>query len=94
MERIEQGSIRFLTLGLDPPESRRLQRRYHKFRQALLVFLYREDVDPTNNLGERYLRPAIIHRKVLGGFRSGWGAKAYAALKSLINTAALSYYAL
>jgi transposase len=52
--------------------------------------MYREDVDPTNNLSERYLRPAVIHRKVLGGFRSGWGARAYVALKSLIDTAALS----
>ena len=90
VERIERCLDRLLAQGLDPPDACRLQRRYHKYRQALFVFMYREDVDPTNNLSERYLRPAVIHRKVLGGFRSGWGARAYVALKSLIDTAALS----
>jgi len=90
VERIEHCLDRLLEQGLDPPGACRLQRRYHKHRQALFVFLYREDVDPTNNLSERYLRPAVIHRKVLGGFRSCWGARAYVALKSLIDTAALS----
>jgi transposase len=90
VERIERCLDRLLAQGLDPPDACRLQRRYHKYRHALFVFLHREDVDPTNNLSERYLRPAVVHRKVLGGFRSGWGAKAYAALKSLIDSAALS----
>lgn len=90
VERIERCLDRLLAQGLDPPDACRLQRRYHKYRQALFVFLYREDVDPTNNLSERYLRPAVIHRKVSGGFRSSWGARAYVALKSLIDTAALS----
>lgn len=90
VERIERCLDRLLAQGLNPPDACRLQRRYHKYRQALFVFLYREDVDPTNNLSERYLRPAVIHRKVSGGFRSSWGARAYVALKSLIDTAALS----
>ena len=68
----------------------RLQRRYQKHRDAVFVFLYRTDVSPTNNISERYLRPSVIHRKVTGGFRSDWGAHAYAALKSVIDTAALA----
>jgi transposase len=32
----------------------------------------------------------MIHRKVTGGFRSEWGAMAYAALASVIDTAELS----
>jgi transposase len=36
---------------------------------------------------ERALRPSVIHRKVMGSFRSEWGPKAYAALASVLNTA-------
>lgn len=88
--RTERLFDQLLQQNLDPPEARRLQRRYQKYREALFVFLYRTDVSPTNNLSERHLRPAVIHRKVSGGFRSAWGAQAYAALKSLIDTGALS----
>jgi transposase len=75
---------------LSPPKAQKLQRRYQKYRQGLFVFLYRTDVEPTNNVAERALRPSVIHRKVTGGFRSDWGAKAYAALASVIDTAELS----
>ena len=53
------------------------------------MFLARTDVAPTNNVSERALRASVVHRKVLGGFRSQWGAEAYAALASIIDTAAL-----
>jgi len=88
--RIEKQFDKLLNQTLDPPAARRLQRRYQKYREALFVFLYRTDVSPTNNISERYLRPSVIHRKVSGGFRSAWGAQGYAALKSLIDTGALS----
>lgn len=90
VERIERCLDRLLDQNPDPPDACRLQRRYRKYRDALFVFLQRTDVPPTNNLSERYLRPSVIHRKVTGGFRSPWGARGYAALKSLIDTAALS----
>jgi transposase len=88
--RIEHHCDRLLRRGLDPPDARRLQRRYLKHRQKLFVFLYRTDVAPTNNVAERALRPSVIHRKVTGCFRSEWGAKAFAALASVIDTAELS----
>jgi transposase len=68
--RIERRFDQLLQQNLDPPEARRLQRRYQKYRDAIFVFLDRTDVSPTNNLSERYLRPAVIHRKISGGFRS------------------------
>jgi len=71
------------------PEALKLQNRYRKHRQHLFVFLARTDVAPTNNVSERALRASVVHLKVLGGFRSQWGADAYAALASLIDTAAL-----
>jgi len=90
VERLEKCFDRLLNQNLDPPDACRLQRRYRKYREAIFVFLYRTDVSPTNNVSERRLRPAVIHRKVSGGFRSDWGAKTYAALKSLTDTGALS----
>jgi transposase len=90
VKRLEIIFDKLLSQELDQPEARRLQRRYQKFRNALFVFLYHPEVSPTNNISERYLRPSVIHRKVTGGFRSGWGAQGYAALKSLIDTAALT----
>jgi transposase len=55
-------------------------------RDKLLVFLTRRDVEPTNNASERALRPSVIFRKVTNGFRSGWGAKVYADLCSIVAT--------
>ena len=55
-------------------EAARLQKRYRKHRDSLSIFLERPDVEPTNNSSERDLRPSVIHRKVIGSFRSAWGA--------------------
>jgi transposase len=88
--RIERHCDRLLQRILAPPEAKRLQGRYIKHRQKLFVFLYRTDVEPTNNVAERALRPSVVHRKVIGCFRSEWGAKAFAALASVIDTAELS----
>jgi transposase len=87
--RLEQLCDWLLKRPLSQPEAVKLQRRYRKHRQHLFVFLYRTDVPPTNNVSERALRPAVVHRKVTGGFRSEWGANAYAAVASVIDTAAL-----
>ena len=67
---------------------RRLQKRYRKHRGALFTFLYRADVAPDNNACERALRKSVVHRKVSGGFRSGWGAAAFATMATVIETAA------
>jgi len=61
--------------------------RYRTHREHLFVFLYRADVSSDNNACERALRPSVIHRKVMGSFRSEWGPRAYAALAPVINTA-------
>jgi transposase len=68
-------------------EAARLQKRYRLHRDSLYVFLYRDDVEPTNNSSERDLRPSVIHRKVIGGFRSAWGAEASAIRSSILATA-------
>jgi transposase len=68
-------------------EAARLQQRYRTHRDSLYVFLHRDDVEPTNNSSERDLRPAVIHRKVIGGFRSAWGAEASAIRTTILATA-------
>jgi transposase len=89
VHRIEQICDWLLKRSLSQDQAARLQRRFSKHRQSLFVFLYRSDVEPTNNRSERALRPSVIHRKVTGGFRSRWGAGAYAALASVIDSAEL-----
>lgn len=69
--------------------ARRLQQRYRRHRAHLFVFLHCLDVPPDNNACERALRPSVIHRKVTNGFRSEWGAQAYAALATVIETTKL-----
>ena len=88
--RVERTCNRLLQQDLAPPEAQKLQRRYRKYRSCLFVFLYRTDVEPTNNVAERALRHSVVHRKVTGGFRSQWGTKTYAALASVIDTAELN----
>lgn len=87
---IERNCDRLLEQDLAPPEARKLQRRYLKYRSCLFVFLHRNDVEPTNNVAERALRHSVVHRKVTNGFRSHWGTRTYAALASIIDTAELS----
>jgi transposase len=72
--------------------ARRLQKRYRRHRAHLFVFLHCPDVPPDNNACERALRPSVIHRKVTNGFRSEWGAQAYAALATVIETAKLQHH--
>ena len=89
VQRIEQLCIWLLQRPPKYPEAQRLLKRYLKYQDCLFVFLHRSDVSPTNNISERNLRPSVVHRKVIGCFRSDWGATAYAALASVIATAAL-----
>ena len=88
--RVERTCDRLLHQDLAPPEAQKLQRRYRKYRFCLFVFLYRTDVEPTNNVAERALRHSVVHRKVTNGFRSLWGTNTYAALASVIDTAELA----
>ena len=84
---LENRLDRLLDRRLTGADALKLLDRYRTHREHLFVFLYRPDVAPTNNACERALRPSVIHRKVLGSFRSEWGAQAYAALATVLNTA-------
>jgi len=82
---------RLLKLKPTNPEGRHLRDAiFVDASDKLLVFLTRRDIEPTNNVSERALRPSVIFRKVTNGFRSDWGAKVYADLCSIVATGRLN----
>jgi transposase len=84
---LEGACDALLSMEVRPETARRLQKRYMKHREHLFVFLYEEGVPNAFNGSERALRNSVVHRKVLAGFRSGWGARAFATVTTVIETA-------
>lgn len=71
---------------LTDPDNARFAKRLRKHRDHILRFLYVDELDPTNNLAERQLRPAVITRKTNGCNRTSEGAQAHAILGSVLAT--------
>lgn len=67
----------------------KLRGRIGRDRSHLFTFVTKRDVPATNNVSERALRPSVVFRKVTNGFRSEWGAQAYAAFRTTASTAKL-----
>ncbi len=86
---LERRLSRLLAIEPDTAPGRKLRRGIEKCQDKLFVFVTRRDVPATNNISERRLRPSVIFRKVTNGFRSAWGAKAYAAICSVMETGML-----
>jgi transposase len=70
----------------DDPDEQRIANRFRKQRPHLLTFLYVPGVDPTNNLAERQLRPAVIARKLSAGNKTDRGRRTFEILASLAAT--------
>jgi len=68
-------------------EGIKLQRAIKKCRRHLFVFVTNHDLPATNNASEQALRPAVTFRKITNGFRTEWGARHYADIRSIIETA-------
>ena len=75
-------------------KSKKRQNVFDKFREGLskhrdniFTFLVREDVPSDNNASERSLRPVKTKLKVSGQFKSTEGARQYATLQSIVQTA-------
>ena len=58
-------------------------------RDALFLFLDHPDLEATNHLAEKAIRPAVINRKTSGGNRTFNGAHAQAVIMSILRTAKL-----
>jgi transposase len=65
----------------------KLQRVIKKIRRHMFVFVTNRDIPATNNGSERALRPCAVFRKITNGFRTDWGAKLYADIRSVVETA-------
>ena len=86
--RLEHALDAVMALAPTNRHGQRLRKRYGRLREHLFTFLDHPDVTADNNGSERELRPTATYRKVTGGFRSTWGADLYAAVRSVIGTAA------
>lgn len=71
---------------LTDPDNARFAKRLRKHRPHILRFLYVDELDATNNLAERQLRPAVITRKTNGCNRTEAGAQTHAILGSILAT--------
>ena len=87
-QRMERELDAVMALAPTNRDGRRLRKRYGKVRAHLFTFLDHPEVGADNNGSERELRPTATYRKVTGGFRSNWGADLFAALRSVVGTAA------
>lgn len=85
--RLDKRLGALLALAPTAGEGRKLQRTIKRCRQHLFVFLEKRDLPATNNGSEQALRPCVTFRKVTNGFRSEWGARLYANIRSVLETA-------
>ena len=84
--QLEAALDRLLSREVSDPEAAKLVRLLMKQRAHLLTFLYVDEVDATNNIAERRIRPAVIVRKISAGNRSTQGSDTHAMLTSIIQT--------
>src|SRR4051794_13866690 len=68
------------------PDNARLAKLLRKHRDSVLRFLDHDEVDATNNLAEREIRPAVIARKLSAGNRTDEGAETHSVLASVFRT--------
>jgi len=61
-------------------------RELYEHRQWLWTFLHHEEVEPTNNAGERSLRHAVIWRKLSFGTQSAAGSRFVETMLTVIET--------
>ncbi len=84
--RLEAQLDHILALTPVHPAGVKWKKTIEKLRPNLLVFMSNRAVPPTNNESERSLRPCATYRKITNGFRSQWGAKQYADIRTVIES--------
>jgi transposase len=77
---------RLLSGRYSDPDNARLARLLRKHRESVLRFLDHDEVDGTNLLAEREIRPAVVVRKLSAGNRTEAGAETHAVLMSVLRT--------
>jgi hypothetical protein len=85
--RLEDRLDQLADANYDEPNAKRIGKRMRKFKKELTAFLLDKNLEGTNNIAERAIRPLVVTRKITGGSRSEKGADAFAKLASLLRTA-------
>ena len=85
--KLEERLDRLLAIAPGTNAGEKLKRVIKRYRQNLFVFVTNREIPPTNNGSEQALRPCVTFRKVTNCFRSEWGAKLYADIRSVLETA-------
>lgn len=85
---LERRASQLLTAPRPTTLEEKVRRRLEKQQDHLFTFLEVQEVDATNNLAERQLRPAVIARKVSCGNKTPQGARTWEILTSLAATCA------
>jgi transposase len=86
--RLDHDLNAIMVLRPTNSHGRQLRKRYGKVRSHLSTYLEHPDAPPDNNGSEQELRPTATYRKVTGRFRSHWGTDLFAAVRSVVGTAA------
>ncbi len=68
------------------PSNQRFAHRLAEIREQVVPIIEDPALPATNNLAERQIRPAVIHRKISAGNKTENGARALAILASLATT--------
>lgn len=85
---LEQKLEKLLAQPRPTTVEEKVRRRMERHKDHLFTFLDHAEVDATNNLAERQLRPAVIARKVSCGNKTTSGARTWEILTSLAATCA------
>jgi transposase len=88
---LERDLDLILAAPTDCQLTRDLLAKVGRARDQLLTFCdFPGEVEPTNNVSERGLRPSVIQRKVTNGYRARWAADFEAGVRTAIDTARLA----
>ncbi len=88
---LERDLDLILAAPTDCQLTRDLLARVGRARDQLLTFCdFPGEVEPTNNVSERGLRPSVIQRKVTNGYRARWAADFEAGVRTAVDTARLA----
>lgn len=86
--RLEHRLVRLLDHVPEHPGNLKLARHLIAHEQEIFPFLKHPNLEPTANLADQAIRPAVANRKVFGGNRDPSGARAQEILSSVVSTAA------
>ena len=86
-EQMHEAMSAVLDADIQQPLNRKLQNHLRRHQDELLTFLEVPGMDPSNNLAEQEIRPAVVLRKISAGNRTLEGAYVHEYLASLCRTA-------